>query len=327
MLATTENGSMKKVVYTKTKNKQFDAPHLPQEVLRHLPVVDNPHRPSGLFINRPALETLKSASTDRCFFLMIDVIFLKTMSTRISSLIGGPWLYMLLQPVAAHIVLILATTEDGSLKKVVYTKTKNRQFDAREVLECLLAVVNELRGLGIEDHLLAIVADEGTNNALLVEAGYPVLVDLHHLFKRMDTNMGYVDVVLQAVHKHAVFRQNNGAEKFATIRAMTDSIPAAARRRILFEIKEVERVVAQRFAVLDSSTSGSATTKRGEHGPQTVHRDGCSHSRRPNGRAQTKSKAPRDPPAAEESGLPPQHAEKAGPRSVEVINICIFIRK
>nr|XP_041630376.1 uncharacterized protein LOC121501905 [Drosophila kikkawai] len=238
MLATTENGSMKKVVYTKTKNKQFDAPHLPQEVLRHLPVVDNPHRPSGLFINRPALETLKSASTDRCFFLMIDVIFLKTMSTRISSLIGGPWLYMLLQPVAAHIVLILATTEDGSLKKVVYTKTKNRQFDAREVLECLLAVVNELRGLGIEDHLLAIVADEGTNNALLVEAGYPVLVDLHHLFKRMDTNMGYVDVVLQAVHKHAVFRQNNGAEKFATIRAMTDSIPAAARRRILFEIKE-----------------------------------------------------------------------------------------
>nr|XP_017032447.2 uncharacterized protein LOC108081756 [Drosophila kikkawai] len=145
---------------------------------------------------------------------------------------------------------MLATTEDGSLKKVVYTKTKNRQFDAREVLECLLAVVNELRGLGIEDHLLAIVADEGSNNALLVEAGYPVLVDLHHLIKRIDTNMGYVDVVIQAVHKHAVFRQNNGAEKFATIRAMTDSIPAAARTRILFEIKEGERVVARRFAVL-----------------------------------------------------------------------------
>ncbi|XP_041633129.1 uncharacterized protein [Drosophila kikkawai] len=164
---------------------------------------------------------------------MIDVVFLKT-------------------PVTAHIVLILATTEDGSIRKVVYTKTRDRQFDAREVLESLLVVRDELRGMGIEDHLLAIVADEDPNNALLVEAGYPVLVDLHHLIKRMDTGMGHADVLLQAVHKHVVFRQHSEAEKFAVIRAMADSIPASARRKTLSEINAVERVVARRFAVLGS---------------------------------------------------------------------------
>ncbi|KAH8296446.1 hypothetical protein KR054_006219 [Drosophila jambulina] len=102
----------------------------------------------------------------------------------------------------------------------------------------------------MEHHLLAIVADEGPNNVLLAEAAYPVIVDIRHLTVRMDTGMGYADLLLQAVHKHAVFRRDNVAEKFAAIRSKAEGMPVSAKRRVLAEIDALELVVARRFAVV-----------------------------------------------------------------------------
>ncbi|XP_070143745.1 uncharacterized protein [Drosophila kikkawai] len=60
--------------------------------------------------------SIKEASTRTCFYLILDVIHMKS-------------------PVLAHMLLILATTEDGKINQVAYSKVNNSkrsgQFKSR----------------------------------------------------------------------------------------------------------------------------------------------------------------------------------------------------
>ncbi|KAH8304340.1 hypothetical protein KR059_006872 [Drosophila kikkawai] len=166
-----------------------------------LDIVDDPARPSGVLFNNNAMTKIKEASANRCFYLMLDVIHIKS-------------------PIPAHMMLILATTEDGKINQVVYSKVvcikKHKLFNAMEVLDCLECVLKSVWEEGLHQHQCG--------NVVLREAGFPVITDLCHLQDRM-TAKGHVDVVLEDVHKTSVFQKADYKDKFSLIRRIANDLP------------------------------------------------------------------------------------------------------
>uniref|UniRef100_A0A6P4F8I6 Uncharacterized protein LOC108046479 n=1 Tax=Drosophila rhopaloa TaxID=1041015 RepID=A0A6P4F8I6_DRORH len=144
-------------------------PHLRAQVEKHLPQVDDPLRPSGILRNLDGVKRLKDHG--RCFYLMVDVIHLTG-------------------PTPGHTLIMIGTSDDGSVKQVVYTEVKKSAFTAMQIMAAFEQVREAIALVEFEKHLIAIIVDECPNNALLhVHSGYPVMADLNHLAKIVAADM------------------------------------------------------------------------------------------------------------------------------------------
>ncbi|XP_044316739.1 uncharacterized protein LOC123037937 [Drosophila rhopaloa] len=209
--------------------KFFAMPHLRAQVEKHLPQVDDPLRPSGILRNLDGVKRLKDHG--RCFYLMVDVIHLTG-------------------PTPGHTLIMMGTSDDGSVKQVVYTEVKKSTFTATQIMAAFEQVREAIALVEFEKHLIAIIVDECPNNALLhVHSGYPVMADLNHLAKIVAADMKHVLQLLPNIHTRMVFREHNAQQKLELAWSGTSHFPGSAKRRVRGEIRVLRDVVSRRFAI------------------------------------------------------------------------------